>query len=371
MFIDIHVIQPLPSSNVNRDETGSPKTALYGGVRRHRVSSQSWKRATRETFGAFVSDEYLGTRTKRALELVAKEIVQLDPEAAERATALAEGVFKQLGIGTEAVTKTDGDGEEKTKELKTLFFLSKAQVRALANLALESEGKPKKTEAMKALQSDNAFDMALFGRMVADTPALNIDAACQVAHAISTHAVETEFDYFTAVDDYKAMTDKTDAGAGMIGTVEFVSSCLYRYATINVRQLVSNLESSDDARNAVEAFLKAFVSSMPSGKVNTFANNTLPAGVYVTLREGPMSLVGAFESAIRSDRGDGYVKKSVDSLIDYAQTMYEAYGDPKDQFVMVADRAAGSLTRLTDNKFSLDSLATQVAATAIPTGDGE
>ncbi len=371
MFIDIHVIQPLPSSNVNRDETGSPKTALYGGVRRHRVSSQSWKRATRETFADFVSDEYLGTRTKRALELVAKEIVQLDPEAAERATALAEGVFKQLGIGTEAVTKTDGDGEEKAKELKTLFFLSKAQVRALANLALESEGKPKKTEAMKALQSDNAFDMALFGRMVADTPALNIDAACQVAHAISTHAVETEFDYFTAVDDYKAMTDKTDAGAGMIGTVEFVSSCLYRYATINVRQLVSNLESSDDARNAVEAFLKAFVSSMPSGKVNTFANNTLPAGVYVTLREGPMSLVGAFESAIRSDRGDGYVKKSVDSLIDYAQTMYEAYGDPKDQFVMVADRAAGSLTRLTDNKFSLDSLATQVAATAIPTGDGE
>lgn len=371
MFIDIHVIQPLPSSNVNRDETGSPKTALYGGVRRHRVSSQSWKRATRETFTAFVSEEYLGTRTKRALELVAKEIVQLDPEVADRANALAEGVFSQLGIGTEAVAKTDGDVEEKAKELKTLFFLSKAQVRALANLALESQGKPKKAEAMKALQSDNAFDMALFGRMVADTPALNIDAACQVAHAISTHAVETEFDYFTAVDDYKAMTDKTDAGAGMIGTVEFVSSCLYRYATINVRQLISNLESSDDARNAIEAFLKAFVSSMPSGKVNTFANNTLPAAVYVTLREGPMSLVGAFESAICSDRGDGYVKKSVDSLIDYAQTMYEAYGDPKDQFVMVADKAAGSLTRLTDNRFSLDSLATQVAATAIPTGDGE
>ncbi|KGF06642.1 hypothetical protein HMPREF1627_01040, partial [Actinomyces sp. S6-Spd3] len=128
MFIDIHVIQPLPSSNVNRDETGSPKTALYGGVRRHRVSSQSWKRATRETFADFVSEEYLGTRTKRAIELVAKEIVQLDPEAAERAVVLAEGVFKPLDLGMEAVTETDGDGEEKAKELKTLFFLSKTQV---------------------------------------------------------------------------------------------------------------------------------------------------------------------------------------------------------------------------------------------------
>ncbi|MDI9588956.1 MAG: type I-E CRISPR-associated protein Cas7/Cse4/CasC [Acidobacteriota bacterium] len=371
MFIDIHAIQALPSSNINRDDTGSPKSALYGGVRRHRVSSQSWKRAVRETFPSFVSDDFVGIRTKRALELVAKQIAEIDEVMAPSATDLAESVFKKMGLGVEATAKTDDSGQARTKELKTLIFLSKSQVRALAELAIATQGKPGKKEALQTLQSENALDMALFGRMVADAPTLNIDAACQVAHAISTHAVETEFDYFTAVDDYKALTDESDAGAGMIGTVEFVSSCLYRYATINVDQLVNNLESEEDARTSIEAFLKAFVRSMPSGKVNTFANNTLPAGVYVTLREGPMSLVGAFENAVRSDRGEGYVHKSVDSLVNYAQDMYSAYGEPAQQFVLVADKGAESLVQLTDDRYSLSDLATRVATTAIPTGDEE
>lgn len=371
MFIDIHAIQALPSSNINRDDTGSPKSALYGGVRRHRVSSQSWKRAVRETFPSFVSDEFVGMRTKRALELVAKQIAELDESKELDAVKLAEGVFSVMKLGLEPAPKTNDSEQARPKELKTLIFLSKSQVLALAELAIATQGKPGKKEALQALQSDNALDMALFGRMVADAPVLNIDAACQVAHAVSTHAVETEFDYFTAVDDYKALAADSDAGAGMIGTVEFVSSCLYRYATINVDQLVNNLESEEDARTSIEAFLKAFVSSMPSGKVNTFANNTLPAGVYVTLREGPMSLVGAFETAIRSDRGEGYIQKSVDSLVNYARDMYSAYGDPEDQFVLVADKSAESLAQLTDDRYSLSDLAARVAMTAIPAGDEE
>ncbi|RRC94654.1 type I-E CRISPR-associated protein Cas7/Cse4/CasC [Schaalia canis] len=372
MYIDISVIQPLPSSNPNRDDTGSPKSAVFGGVRRHRVSSQAWKRAVRTRFAEEIDSEYLGVRTKRAVELVAKKIEELAPELTDDAADLADGVFGVAGIKVETPKVKKDEDPAKYKQVSYLFFLSNAQIEAIAQLAIDkklSGEKLTKKEAQSVIDGRNSIDLALFGRMVADDPSLNVDASCQVAHAISTHAVETEFDYFTAVDDQKRLDDSADAGAGMIGTVEFVSSCLYRYATINVDQLVKNLEDKQDARLAIEAFVKAFVMSMPTGKANTFANHSLPSGVYVALRDDqPMSLVAAFEKPVRPGQDYGYVEDTAQALVTYAEALYSAYGAPQKQYVCVADQAASSLQNLGE-KIALKDLAKAVAQSSLPTSE--
>lgn len=178
--------------------------------------------------------------------------------------------------------------------------------------------------------------------MVADDPDLNVDAACQVAHAISTHSASSDFDYFTAVDDEKANAEEDkSAGAGMIGTVEFVSSCLYRYASINTEMLTENLGNKADAKVAVEAFIKAFALSMPTGKANTFANHNLPALVMVNLREDmPVSLASAFEKAVKTDLGGGYVAGSVKAIKEYADYVNDAFGEPDKTFICVANPEA-------------------------------
>lgn len=156
--------------------------------------------------------------------------------------------------------------------------MSFAQAKALAELAVA--GSTNKKEYQKALGAAPSMDMALFGRMVADDPSLNYDAAAQVAHSISTHAVQNEYDYFTAVDDCQA---EDNAGAGHLGTVEYNSSTLYRYATVNVMELAGQL-GAEQAAETVRAFGEAFLFSMPTGKQNSFANRTLPDAVYVTIR---------------------------------------------------------------------------------------
>ena len=165
--------------------------------------------------------------------------------------------------------------------------------------------------------------MALFGRMVADDPSLNYDAAAQVAHSISTHAVQNEYDYFTAVDDCQA---EDNAGAGHLGTVEYNSSTLYRYATVNMVELV-HLLGAEKAAQAVRVFGEAFIRSMPTGKQNSFANRTLPDAVYVTLREDqPVNLCGAFEKPVRKSP-EGYAEPSKTALKQYAQQVYACYAD--------------------------------------------
>ena len=173
------------------------------------------------------------------------------------------------------------------------------------------------------LKAAPSMDMALFGRMVADEPSLNYDAAAQVAHSISTHAVQNEYDYFTAVDDCQA---EDNAGAGHLGTVEYNSSTLYRYATVNVMELAGQL-GAEQAAETVRAFGEAFLFSMPTGKQNTFANRTLPDAVYVTLREDqPVNLCGAFERAVPRS-AQGYAAPSKAALAQYAQQMYSSFAE--------------------------------------------
>ena len=168
------------------------------------------------------------------------------------------------------------------------------------------------------------MDMALFGRMVADDPSLNYDAAAQVAHSISTHAVKNEYDYFTAVDDCQA---EDNAGAGHLGTVEYNSSTLYRYATVNVLELKGKL-GAEQAAETVRAFGEAFLFSMLTGKQNTFANRTLPDAVYVTIREDqPVNLCGAFARAVYSGEQGGYAEASKAALARYAQQVYASFAE--------------------------------------------
>lgn len=297
LYLDVHAIQTLPPSNINRDDTGSPKTAQYGGVRRARVSSQSWKKAIRDYFKDHSEASNVGVRTLDIVNFVAEKIMDKDPSIEEKdAIEKAEGAINDAGIKT------------KDHRAKALFFLGNTQAEKLAQAAIDGAEK----KELKAILKENpAIDIALFGRMVADDSTLNEDASSQVAHAISTHAIDQEFDFYTAVDDLSE--GESNAGAGMLGTIEFNSSTLYRYANVGIHQLSDQLKDIEATKNTLELFIKAFVKSLPTGKINTFANQTLPQLVLLTIREDrPVNLVSAFEEPVKSR--EGYVDKSIEKL---------------------------------------------------------
>lgn len=330
LYVDIHVLQSVPPSNINRDDTGAPKTAWYGGVQRARVSSQAWKRATRMAFKESMDSSDLGVRTTRVVTTLAERMRELNPNVGvEEASAQAAATLKAVGLKLEkprARAKDAEDGTEPDERSRYLVFFSAHQLTNLAHLTLEamSSGSKVDTRSVReAARQDHSIDVAMFGRMVADDKELNVDAAVQVAHAISVHAVDNEYDYFTAVDDRNV----DDAGAGMIGTVEFNSSTLYRYATVNVHGLERNLGSAQAAAKATATFVESFVTSMPTGKQNTFANRTLPEAVVVMLRtKQPVNLVGAFEQPVVAQEHESRLAKACERLVDHAKSIDAVYG---------------------------------------------
>lgn len=312
IYVDVHVLQNVPPSCINRDDTGSPKTAIYGGAVRARVSSQSWKHEMRKMFREIFEEDEVGIRTKKVPEMIAGEIMKKDSGIdEEKALKLAEKALGYIGV------KPDKNGNS-----PVLMFFSAAQARALAELAIEGSGDKKEYAA--ALKAEPSVDMALFGRMVASDASQNFDAAAQVAHAISTHAVHNEYDYFTAVDD---LNKDDESGAGHLGTVEFNSATLYRYATVNVRELAKNLGAS--SADTIVGFIEAFIRSMPTGKQNTFANRTMPDFVYIAIRnDQPINLVGAFEKPVSGKNG-GYFEESEREFGEYAEDVYKKYAAPE------------------------------------------
>lgn len=312
LFLDVHAIQTIPPSNMNRDDTGSPKTAQYGGVTRSRVSSQSWKKAIRQYFLEHGNMSNVGVRSLEIVRYVAEKIVAINGSIKqEEAVKLAEKVINSAGIST-----------TKDHKAKALFFISSKQAEKLARAAIN--GDTTKGELQEMVGSDPAIDIALFGRMVADDPKLNEDASSQVAHAISTHAVQTEFDFFTATDDFSSATD---AGAGMLGTIEYNSSTLYRYANVAVHEFCGQIGDPVSTINALKLFVEAFIKSMPTGKANTFANQTLPQALLISLRrDRPVSLVSAFERPIYSS--EGYVEQSIKRLKNEYETVKQWVDDP-------------------------------------------
>lgn len=357
LVIDIHALQTIPPSLINRDDTGAPKTAVFGGVPRQRVSSQSWKRAIRRYFETQFDSEQIGDRSKRLPEKIALRLVEQGLDE-DDAIARTEKLFKAAGITTE-VDKKAKKGDEEAEHnpyprTRYLIFLSQQQIdRAVEELLARGDEKLTKNEAKEILDTNHSVDMAMFGRMIADDAAFNVDAAVQVAHAIGIHNSTPDFDYFTAVDDLAEEGEET--GAGMIGTVQMMSSTLYRYATVNVKGLEDNLGSAEVARQAAQHFIEAFIASMPTGKINTFANQTLPELVYVTIRDTrPVSLVNAFETPVLEETASNYqfadaneepkTRRTVaaERLAQEARDIEEVYGFvPQAAFVLgIGDLAA-------------------------------
>lgn len=298
LFLDIHAIQTVPPSNINRDDTGSPKTAQYGGVTRSRVSSQAWKKAIRDYFKENGTESATGIRSLEIVQYIADKIKEKDASYDnEKAIKLANETINKANIKT------------KDDKVKALFFIGDTQADKLAEAALN--GVTDKKELQFILNDHPPIDIALFGRMVADDPALNEDASSQVAHAISTHAVQTEFDFFTATDD---LAPEDNAGAGMLGTVEFNSSTLYRYANVAIHELSKQLDDPRLVVDALKLFIDGFTMSLPTGKINTFANQTLPQAILLSLRsDRPVNLVSGFEAPVKST--NGYVSKSIEKLV--------------------------------------------------------
>jgi CRISPR system Cascade subunit CasC len=352
LIIDFHALQVLPPSNVNRDDTGSPKTAIYGGTQRARVSSQSWKKAIRDMFRQHFDESSLGLRTFKIIEVVTQAIIKMD-SSLDSATAqkLATAVLKATKL---QFKKDESNGKKDAPEVaKALFFLSTFQAQALAELAIDAHRADKEIDKKAAKEALNrrghAVDIALFGRMVADDPDFNVDASAQVAHSISVHETNNEFDFFTAVDDVKERSlEKTDAGAGMLGTVEFNSSTLYRYATVFTDLLHQELvNDAAITAQAIGEFARAFITSMPTGHQNSFANRTLPSAVLVTIRhDQSVNLVGAFENAIKPEKERSITQTAADQLAQHAQTTYQVFAPPTKSYLLAVGEFSENFTKL-------------------------
>jgi CRISPR system Cascade subunit CasC len=353
-IVEIHALQNFAPSNLNRDDTGAPKDALFGGTRRARVSSQCLKRSIRQYFLGLVEQEALASddvafRTKRLLDDLVKSLVDKGRNKGE-----AEEKARLALAAMELTVKEDGKTEY-------LLFLGQREISGIADIINEKwdyitasdtaptegkkPGKAKKQasqnadpELKKALDKvfngGKAVDVALFGRMLADMPEKNQNAACQVAHAISTHSVEREFDFYTAVDDLKP---EDTAGADMMGTVEFNSACFYRYAVVDWEKLVENLQNDRElAAKGLRGFLEGFVVAEPTGKQNTFAAHNPPEFVAISVRRNtaPRNLANAFETPIRVKKDESLTRKSAEELANKAQALQVAFGGVEQTFVL-------------------------------------
>lgn len=380
-IIEIHALQNFAPSNLNRDDTGAPKDALFGGTRRARVSSQCLKRAVRQHFAGLVEQNALASddvavRTKRVLDALTKSLV-----AKGRAEAESSGKVRLALAAMELAVKEDGKSEY-------LLFLGQREISSIANILDEKwdsiaasdtapaegkkPGKAKKQAAQnadpelkkaldKVFNGGKAVDVALFGRMLADMPEKNQNAACQVAHAISTHAVEREFDFYTAVDDLKP---EDTAGADMMGTVEFNSACFYRYAAVDWDKLVSNLQNDTELANkGLRAFLEGFVVAEPTGKQNTFAAHNPPEFVAVSVRRNtaPRNFANAFEAAIRVKKDESLTRKSAEELVKKAKVLQSAFGG--DEKTWVLNLTDAKLDGFGNSVASLSALLNEVLAT--------
>jgi len=370
-FVDIHALQTLPPSNINRDDTGSPKSAFFGGVQRQRVSSQAWKSAIRRDFELHLDRSKLGVRTRLIADKVVARILDLasefDADAAEEAVKQAFTAVKNPK-NKKYVKLERQEGEKRISDRavsSAALFLSNQQIDKLAQAIIEANGEkipPKQVQEM--LNTEHGIEIALFGRMLADAPDFNVDAACQVAHALSVHGTEPDFDYYTAVDDVvRSAGDST--GASMIGTIEMASSTLYRYANINLDALITNLGDTSASVEATLAFVRAFVGSMPTGKQNSFAARTLPDAVIVTVRnDRPISYVNAFEKAITEVEGRRVV--AARALASEAKNIEEAYGyEPVASYVLALGDLKEELAGLGESvslKGLLESLEAQLTA---------
>lgn len=354
MLIALHLLQNHAPSNLNRDDNNEPKDALFGGVRRARISSQAIKRSIRwsphfrNPFTETNLGHLLATRTQLLPEEVRKRLATEGQLSDEEKQAIVEAAAR-LGKGEQSSSGDDessdkkrgrGKGKENTasseERLKTaqLMFLTTEDIDRLTNRLIEIV-RAKGVDSLQGLQGDklveeighyepHSVDIAMFGRMTTSSPFKDVDAAVQVAHAISTHGVETEFDFYTAVDDISG-----EAGAGFIGDTTFNSATYYKYFSIDWEGLVKNLnEDKKIAAMAVHALIKAAMFAIPSGKQNSFAAHNLPDVAIVEVRSDKVALsyANAFVKPVRATPEMSLLEASAKALQDYIPRINGVYG---------------------------------------------
>lgn len=396
--IEVHLIQNFAPSNLNRDDTGQPKSATFGGFRRARISSQCGKRAARDWWRER-GTVTVGDRTKRLQQVIGDKMAQ-DKEFTKK---VADEEDRKAGIRVFTDAYYSAADTKKPDNTKVLIFIGPDEVdvcaRAIKEIwddkpkegkqgaqkgiasivnevrdfdakkaskkgtsddrddaaeAAEEAGAKKKAKRPKLNPSKKiqdrikaaqvSADIALFGRMLAEQPGRNTDGACQVAHPISTHKVDMEMDFYTAVDD---LNPEEETGAGMVGVVGFNSACYYRYALVDRDQLARNLArktnrkhgkwteelTADDYSEAdivIKAFLEAMVYAIPTGKQNSFAAQNLPSfGLFVRRQAGvPISLANAFAKPVRpTKKDDDLVGLSVAALTNCWDRLKKVYGE--------------------------------------------
>lgn len=334
--IEAHLIQNFAPSNLNRDDTGQPKSATFGGFRRARISSQCSKRSSRQMWAASV-----GWRTK-LLKAELTTQLKADGRSKEQISTALDTFLAQF------YSKMDGD------KTAVLLFVSQEEISTTKGLIEQhwktlSAGKELADNEKKVVESSlnkskMSADIALFGRMLAEQPGRNTDGACQVSHPISTHKVDMEMDFYTAVDD---LNPEEETGAGMMGIVGFNSACYYRYALVDRDQLARNLARKTERKNGqwvqsltqedyteadkvITAFLEAMVYAIPTGKQNSFAAQNLPSfGLFVRRQGGvPISLANAFAKPVRPQKDDDdLVGLSVAALTKHWDALKAVYGE--------------------------------------------
>lgn len=314
-LIELHILQSFPVTCLNRDDVGSPKSATFGGVQRARVSSQSLKRATRVQARTENSCDFAGIRSRFLLApfTTALQDAGLDEtEAAEKASVLC-ALFSKVDA-------------KKPDQVTTAVYLSPGEITQIATAVAAGEAPDK---AIKKVNRLDAADIALFGRMIANDATLNVEGAAMFSHALSTHATANEIDFFSSVDDRKG--DSEDAGAGMIGTLEFNSATYYRYVAINLDLLFDSkhlgpIEEQEKRKALLTDFIRAVLTAVPGARQNSMNGATLPTEVLGIRKESgqPLQLINAFELPVKA-RAEGYAFKSRDAMLTHHAKLKETW----------------------------------------------
>jgi CRISPR system Cascade subunit CasC len=338
MLIEIHVIQNHSPANLNRDDLGAPKTCYFGGVLRSRISSQCLKRSIR------MSPEFAkllgGLRTRQLAKLIAEKVSGKD------ARRRAEKILDICGFKPK---KSEGESEDPERS-KMLIYTTSEATEEMARLLEDGVGKSDEelANAFSRLIAERTAvpDMALSGRMLEPDKAstvwkeldTSVEAALQVAHAISTHAARPEVDYYVAKDDVPG----EDPGAGFLDEAIFGSACFYKYFSIHWEQLRKNLRGFGDgheklAAHTVGAFIRGAALANPTGKQNSFAAHNPPDGILVEIRDIPISYANAFATPVNvgadiKEDGRDLISQSIAQLGQYVHDIDTGFGQPSKRF---------------------------------------
>lgn len=335
MLIEIHAIQNHSPSNLNRDDLGSPKTCYFGGVLRSRISSQCIKRSIRmsKEFKALCG----GVRTRQLARLIAEKV-----QGGQDVQKRAEKILDLCGFKAKKAKKEETDDSIDAGKSKMLVYTSGQAIEEMAGLLRATDGKSDKdmaAELCRLITKHVAVpDIALSGRMLEPDKSakelwkgLNttVEAALQVAHAISTHDARPEVDYFVAADDIPG----EDAGAGLVGETMYASACFYKYFSIDREKLEENLNGNKElAAHTIGAFIRAVALANPTGKQNSFAAHNPPDGLLIQFTTTPTSYANAFAAPVSGKGNPDVVSQSVAQLAHYVHDLDTGYGKPQKRF---------------------------------------